>query len=69
MSQGRNAGFTVLGEFVCQAIPTPELNEIKPCSEGRNEGFTVLPESNANAIIRDSNIDMPRQNDNGDEPT
>ena len=41
---GRNEGFHVLEDFVCEAIHEPSVPLANPASQGRNEGMTVVEE-------------------------
>jgi hypothetical protein len=42
--QGRNEGFYVLDEFVCEAIHAPSIPLAGPANPGRNEGMSVIEE-------------------------
>src|SRR5205809_6751099 len=42
---GRNEGFHVLDDFVCEAIHNPSLPLANPANQGRNEGMTVVEEA------------------------
>lgn len=41
---GRNEGFHVLDEFVCEAIHAPSIPLANPANHGRNEGMAVVTE-------------------------
>ncbi len=41
-AQGRNEGFHVLDEFVCEAIHAPSVPLANPAKQGRNEGMCVV---------------------------
>src|SRR5262249_51069381 len=43
-AQGRNEGFYVLDEFVCEAIHAPSVPRASPANQGRNEGMSVVEE-------------------------
>ena len=43
-AQGRNEGFHVLDEFVCEAIHSPAFPLANPANQGRNEGMCVVEE-------------------------
>ena len=43
-AQGRNEGFHVLDDFVCEAIPITSVPPTCPTSHGRNEGVSVVEE-------------------------
>jgi RNA polymerase sigma factor (sigma-70 family) len=43
-AQGRNEGFHVLDEFVCDAIQSPSIPLANPANQGRNEGMSVVEE-------------------------
>jgi hypothetical protein len=49
---GRNEGFVVLDEFVCQAIPAPDLSaELSaPRGHGVNEGVVALEDFRCQAV-------------------
>ena len=41
---GRNEGFHVLDDFVCEAIHAPSVPLANPANQGRNEGMSVVDE-------------------------
>lgn len=43
-AQGRNEGFHVLDEFVCEAIHAPTVPLANPANQGQNEGMSVAEE-------------------------
>lgn len=43
-AQGRNKGFHMLDEFVCEAIHDPSVPRANPANPGRNEGMSVSGE-------------------------
>lgn len=43
-AQGRNEGFHVLDDFVCEAIPSPSVSRADPAKLGRNDGMFVVEE-------------------------
>ena len=43
-AQGRNEGFHVLDEFVCEAIHASSVPLASPTNQGRNEGMSVVEE-------------------------
>jgi hypothetical protein len=43
-SQGRNEGFHVLDEFVCEAIHAPSVPLANPANQGQNQGLSVVEE-------------------------
>jgi hypothetical protein len=43
-AQGRNKGFHVLEEFVCEAIHAPSVPLANPANQGKNEGMSVVEE-------------------------
>ncbi len=43
-AQGRNKGFHVLDEFVCEAIHAPSVPLANPANQGKSEGMSVLEE-------------------------
>lgn len=43
-AQGRNEGFHVLDEFVCEAIHAPSVPLANPANQGRNGGMSVVEE-------------------------
>lgn len=43
-AQGRNEGFHVLDDFVCEAIHAPSIPLASPTKQGRNEGMSVVEE-------------------------
>lgn len=43
-AQGRNEGFHVLDDFVCEAIHAPSVSLAKPTNQGQNEGMSVVEE-------------------------
>src|ERR1044071_695941 len=44
-AQGRNQGFHVLDEFVCEAVHAPSIPLANPANQGQNEGMSVVEES------------------------
>jgi hypothetical protein len=43
-SPGRNEGFLLIDDFVCEAIHDPSVPCASPANQGRNEGMTVVEE-------------------------
>lgn len=43
-AQGRNEGFHVLDEFVCEAIHAPSVPLANPTNQGQNDGMSVVEE-------------------------
>ena len=43
-AQGRNQGFHVLDEFICEAIHAPSVPRANPANQGKNEGMSVVEE-------------------------
>jgi len=43
-AQGRNEGFHVLDEFVCEAIHAPSVPLANPANQGQNDGMLVVEE-------------------------
>jgi hypothetical protein len=56
--RGQNEGFRVLDDFVCEAIPNPDVPQANPKNQGQSEGMLVLQE-----IALDSPAQPPSKQD------
>src|SRR4051794_15220120 len=43
-AQGRNQGFHVLDEFICEALPVPSVPLADPATQGMNGGMSAIEE-------------------------
>lgn len=55
-AQGRNEGFHVLDDFVCEAIHAPSVSLANPRQQGRNEGMEVIEE-----LVFDSTLEAAQE--------